>query len=730
MDNQNLENLRKIFKIFQPQNIITSDEIDQVLKGIVDILATYKKGTESINKETKNLVEEMLSNVVSIHKDSLITLKEENKSVKEEIQTTLEGKLAEIEKMCKEIMDCKPEDGKDADEEEIVSKVLEQIQLPEYKETIITGETIIDKLNELDYSEENKIDYARIKNAPVSIKGKPFHTPTVLSNAVDLDGSTRADGYAITWDATRGRYTHSSVSSGTMAIGDSITSATQGSVLFAGASGVLTQDNASLFFNDTNNRLGLLTTAPTHTLTLGSTSTGISLYNTSDQTTNYERLQMYWNTNVFTIQTQKGGTGTNRNLTIGTVSRVLQFLESPTGTQGFYTFSNATGSSNNALSVVTTRSNSASVATEVIIAPTLTQTSTAGYTALLINPTETTVGSGTKNLILAQTGGVDKFSVSNVGLTTITNTTDSASLQVLSLRSTRATPTTNDEIYQSFNLNSSTKVNREMARISGVAAVVTNGSEQGRITFSTRTSGTLAARVTVYSESMYPTTTGATDLGGTGNQWGNLFLATTKKIDFANGDVVLTHSIGILTQTAGELRITSANVGTNADSVPTLSSTSTLTNKTISGASNTLTNIPVSAITFTGCKLTKSGAQSLGNNTYTAISFDGETYDTDTMHDNVTNNSRITFTTAGKYMIFASGPYITNNSALATKITLNATTTLVEEIRNNTGAGNETIVLAVAYQATAGDYVEFYGKAISGNYNANTSCSFSAYRIG
>ncbi len=43
----------------------------------------------------------------------------------------------------------------------------------------------------------------------------------------------------------------------------------------------------------------------------------------------------------------------------------------------------------------------------------------------------------------------------------------------------------------------------------------------------------------------------------------------------------MTQSTGILTQTAGELRITSANVGTNADSVPTLSSTSTLTSKTL-----------------------------------------------------------------------------------------------------------------------------------------------------
>lgn len=37
---------------------------------------------------------------------------------------------------------------------------------------------------------------------------------------------------------------------------------TQGSVIFAGAGGVITQDNANLFFDDTNNRLGIGTTSP------------------------------------------------------------------------------------------------------------------------------------------------------------------------------------------------------------------------------------------------------------------------------------------------------------------------------------------------------------------------------------------------------------------------------------------------------------------------------------
>lgn len=70
-------------------------------------------------------------------------------------------------------------------------------------------------------------------------------------------------------------------------------------------------------------------------------------------------------------------------------------------------------------------------------------------------------------------------------------------------------------------------------------------------------------------------------LGAAATAFSDVFLASGALIGFANGNVVLTHSSGILTVSTGELRITSANVGTNADSVPTLSSTSTLTNKRI-----------------------------------------------------------------------------------------------------------------------------------------------------
>jgi hypothetical protein len=60
-----------------------------------------------------------------------------------------------------------------------------------------------------------------------------------------------------------------------LAIGTAITSATAGSVLFVGAAGVLAQDNANFFWDDTNNRLGLGLTAPLDRLHIEGTLRGV-----------------------------------------------------------------------------------------------------------------------------------------------------------------------------------------------------------------------------------------------------------------------------------------------------------------------------------------------------------------------------------------------------------------------------------------------------------------------
>jgi len=154
-------------------------------------------------------------------------------------------------------------------------------------------------------------------------------------------------------------------------------------------------------------------------LASSSTSTGFALYNTADQTTNYERLRQYWNANTFVILSENGGTGTVRNIQIGTSGGTNLNINNAGSTSGYIQLASGKTVSGGGVDIVVSApslTNSSSINSVVKIAPTISQTSTAGYTALLINPTETTTGSGAKNLIDAQVGGVSKWKVRNDGV--------------------------------------------------------------------------------------------------------------------------------------------------------------------------------------------------------------------------------------------------------------------------------------------------------------------------
>jgi hypothetical protein len=120
---------------------------------------------------------------------------------------------------------------------------------------------------------------------------------------------------------------------GGMAIGGSITSATAGSVLFAGASGVLAQNNANFFWDDTNTRLGL------GTITLGSTlqvNGNVAIGYSASTAASANGLQVA-GTSTFadTVSISKNQNGNTRlfivNTTSGTASASQIFMQSSSG---------------------------------------------------------------------------------------------------------------------------------------------------------------------------------------------------------------------------------------------------------------------------------------------------------------------------------------------------------------------------------------------------------------
>ena len=153
-----------------------------------------------------------------------------------------------------------------------------------------------------------------------------------------------------------------------------------------------------------------------HIISSGS-GAGFVAFNTTDEVTNYERARMYWSSNVFRIATELGGTGNTRDLQILSGGRSL-LVQGASSANGAYQMTAGSTSSTSGeilkLSATFTATSGNNVGLDV--APVLNGSGTQGYTALLVNPTETTTGSGNKLLADFQVGGTSKVSIKNDGV--------------------------------------------------------------------------------------------------------------------------------------------------------------------------------------------------------------------------------------------------------------------------------------------------------------------------
>ena len=127
---------------------------------------------------------------------------------------------------------------------------------------------------------------------------------------------------------------------------------------------------------------------------------------------------------------------------------------------------------------------------------------------------------------------------------------------------------------------------------------------------------------------------------------------------------------------------------------------------------------PASGSTFVGCGVKKTTDQSLSNSTYTVVSWDSENFDTNTMHDNATNNTRITIPTGKSGYYLLTGGIAFNSNGTGNRI--------VRVYKNGAdlrwlssvaaaNTGNFTIVpFSQTFSLTAADYLEIYAYQTSG----------------
>lgn len=132
--------------------------------------------------------------------------------------------------------------------------------------------------------------------------------------------------------------------------------------------------------------------------------------------------------------------------------------------------------------------------------------------------------------------------------------------------------------------------------------------------------------------------------------------------------------------------------------------------------------------TLKNCRVSQTSATTVASaGTFYTMDFGAESFDNDTMHSTVTNPSRITFTTAGKYCIGASVIMSTRTTSVAIQVLLNGTTIIADN-----GLAQQGSSVSTVYSFSAGDYVEFKITSLSNGVttSGDTETNAWAFELG
>lgn len=151
------------------------------------------------------------------------------------------------------------------------------------------------------------------------------------------------------------------------------------------------------------------------------------------------------------------------------------------------------------------------------------------------------------------------------------------------------------------------------------------------------------------------------------------------------------------------------------------------------GTIGTYTAVSAQAI---GARVFHNTTQSIPNNASTLVNFNSERFDTDTIHDTVTNNSRLTCKTAGVYLIVGHLGYAANGTGeRVAQILLNGTTAIVTESGVPTSSNQFRLTATTVYSLALNDFVQLVayqtsGGALNTEAGGNYSPEFMMIRLG
>jgi hypothetical protein len=141
---------------------------------------------------------------------------------------------------------------------------------------------------------------------------------------------------------------------------------------------------------------------------------------------------------------------------------------------------------------------------------------------------------------------------------------------------------------------------------------------------------------------------------------------------------------------------------------------------------------------FAGCSIYGSSAQSIADNTSTAITFAAELFDTDAYHSTSVNTSRITIPVgkAGYYWIGGQVDYAPGTAnKLQAQIRKNNGTVIATAQSAAGGDFNSGILTFTVQNLAEGDYIELFARQITGgslnvSKNNETESFLVAYKVG
>jgi hypothetical protein len=166
--NDNLKSLQGLLKVFNTDRIVSPDDVTAVLAGIAKLLANFKKNNDKLSAANKAQVDSLVAQVAEaqtkLEQELRQHVQNSQSKLATDVQTHTAQMLHKAQSLVAEAKAAMPRDGRDADPAAVVPLVLEQIKLPENKQYVLSGEDILNALDQL--PDEARIDAKRIKNLP------------------------------------------------------------------------------------------------------------------------------------------------------------------------------------------------------------------------------------------------------------------------------------------------------------------------------------------------------------------------------------------------------------------------------------------------------------------------------------------------------------------------------------------------------------------------------------